>query len=484
MPKGTYQIGVGRADITPPVGIRLCGYSVREGLSTAVESPLSTTALLIQAEKSCLCILAIDLTIISVSLAATIREACAASLGAPKESILLNVNHTHCAPTLPDFQPYEEEPQAKVQREYVEYLTAQCVAASQEAWRSRRVGRLAVSEGECLANVNRREFLPDGTVLIGENFSAPTDSSVGVLRADQLDGTPLAVAFRFSCHPITLGPRTNVISPDFPGYARRVVETEMSCLSLFLQGCAGNQNPITGIGSDADSNEDTRRIGSMVGGEVLKTAAMIRTHRRRSEPTLMPSVAPYWLYEYEAIPSGGNGQVQVREIEMTLELTPFPELAELEAEAAMARDNLRSARDRGAGERELNVLTRFDFWARKRLAAAEAGHDSLVMRFPVQVAAVEDLALVALPFEVLAETGFAIRDASPFPTTLVLGYSNGVITYLPTPQVSLEGGMEARLGYKNYLLPSAIPGDWEPEVVRTALRLLHDLSERSGSITP
>ena len=58
--------------------------------------------------------------------------------------------------------------------------------------------------------------------------------------------------------------------------------------------------------------------------------------------------------------------------------------------------------------------------------------------------------------------------------SLFLGYTNGMISYLPTPEISREGGMEATLAYKAYFIPSELPGDWEPEFKRRALELLRE----------
>ena len=63
----------------------------------------------------------------------------------------------------------------------------------------------------------------------------------------------------------------------------------------------------------------------------------------------------------------------------------------------------------------------------------------------------------------MAETGLALREALG-PDTFVLGFSNGIVSYLPTTEISEEGGMEAKLGYKAYLLPSEVPGTWEPAI--------------------
>lgn len=65
----------------------------------------------------------------------------------------------------------------------------------------------------------------------------------------------------------------------------------------------------------------------------------------------------------------------------------------------------------------------------------------------VQVVAYGSLAIVTLPGEPLTGLGNAIREQSPFPQTLVLGYSNGNgVHYVCMPDEKIHGGYEVEEG--------------------------------------
>lgn len=65
----------------------------------------------------------------------------------------------------------------------------------------------------------------------------------------------------------------------------------------------------------------------------------------------------------------------------------------------------------------------------------------------VQVMALGSFAIVTLPGEPLTELGTAIRENSPFPQTLVLGYSNGNgVHYVGMPGEKAKGGYEMEGG--------------------------------------
>ena len=473
MSNETYLAGVGREDITPPIGIWLCGYTVREGFSKSVDEPLTVTALVMEGAGGRVALIALDWVLAHIPFTQVMRETCAKVLGVPAMNVLINFSHSHSTPPPPEWAPYASPDQIAMQTNWANRVKEQAAQACRCAAAAMKPARIATGWGECHANINRRQKTEDGTVLLGEDAQAPSDHSVGVLRVDDLQGKPIAVAYRFSCHTVTLGPRTNVISPDFVGPARSLIEHEMNCPSLFFQGCAGNQNPITGIGQDSEGREDTARIGQMLGGEVLKVCATLRTHRKRREPRLIRSVAVYWLFEYEAIPPGSQGAVSAAEVSMTLPLVPFPSLMEIEKEAREWQQRREEALKRGAPESERNVNQRFAFWAEQRLAAAKSGPNPRTVTFPVQVLRIGPLAVVGLPFEAMSETGTDLRAASPIADTWVLGYSNGLVSYLPTPKIGGEGGMEAKLGCKAYFVPSELPGDWEPAIKQKALELLN-----------
>jgi hypothetical protein len=88
----------------------------------------------------------------------------------------------------------------------------------------------------------------------------------------------------------------------------------------------------------------------------------------------------------------------------------------------------------------------------------------------VQVIAAGPLAIVTLPGEPMTELGMAIRDRSPFPQTLVLGYSNGAgIYYVGMPGEKARGGYETG---ENTNLGTDIAGGL---LVETAVELLVEI---------
>jgi len=66
-----------------------------------------------------------------------------------------------------------------------------------------------------------------------------------------------------------------------------------------------------------------------------------------------------------------------------------------------------------------------------------------IVRAEVQAIVLGPLAIVTLPGEPMTELGMAIRKTSPFPQTIVLGYSNGNgVHYVGMPGEKVHGGYE------------------------------------------
>lgn len=102
---------------------------------------------------------------------------------------------------------------------------------------------------------------------------------------------------------------------------------------------------------------------------------------------------------------------------------------------------------------------------------ARIGADTVAAE--IQVITCGPLAILALPGEPLTEIGAAIRERSPFPQTLVLGYSNGNgAHYVGMPGEKARGGYEAGVA-------GAGTDECGPLMIETAHRVLQEVFARA-----
>lgn len=472
--------GAARRVINPPREIRTFGFSSREGVVQAIESDLTATALVLSDGKAKVVIVASDTGWMDLPVMNGLRERVAEAVGTASSHVMINLNHTHSSPAMPEWFP-DEPDQIALQTRYQEDLCGWIEKAAREADERKVPARIGAGRGECGIGVYRRETDPDGEVFLGEVPGHPTDPDVGVLRVDNLDGRPIATVFSYGCHPVTIGPRSMVASPDFPGAARTLVENAIGGLSLFLQGCGGNIMPRGGLSMEADCSDEKERVGSTLGAEVVKAAAAIHTHRKRGERRRMGSLSRISVWPWEPVTGASCTVLAAADESLTLRFIGLPPLSEalaIRAECHQARDAVVS---RGGEVWEYLVTTRFADWSDRLVDAVEAGGASIDV--VIQAIRINDIVLAANSTETFFETGLAIKAGSPFPHTLALGYTNGCVCYLPRAEDFPAGGWDIRkrwygvpdLLFQAYSMPTAIHPDSERRVVDRTLALIERL---------
>jgi hypothetical protein len=297
--------------------------------------------------------------------------------------------------------------------------------------------------------VNRREKRTDGTTVIGVNPTGPIDREVGVIRLDDDAGRPIAVLVSYACHPVILGPLSYALSADFVGRTRVVVEAAIEAPCLFLQGCTGDLNPIGGV---TDRYDNCYRLGTILGGEVVKTFAGIepgpardlRAVRRAFDLPLQP---------LDPIPAIEQEIAELRDRLASLQAEATPELLVRGAEFGLAR-------------------------AERALVEARAGRTQHAIPFEVQALRLGDVGIAAAPAELFVEIGLEIKRRSPFAATLALGYANGCIGYVPVPAAYPDGGYEVDRAHKGYGQLAAVAPAAAGLIADTAVELLSALGAR------
>lgn len=136
-------------------------------------------------------------------------------------------------------------------------------------------------------------------------------------------------------------------------------------------------------------------------------------------------------------------------------------------------------------EAELTTMTKTELayqkrWADRMLAKLRRGEPFRTSYpYPVQVWQLGDLPLISLGGEVVVD--YAIKLKQIFgPETIVVGYANDVMTYIPSTTILREGGYEGDLAHIVYGLPSV----WDASIETTILSEVLKLARQAGVPTP
>jgi neutral ceramidase len=402
-----------------------------------------------------------------------IRDAVAALLKTQRSHVLINCTHSHSAPTSSPVKIGGEQDRVRPEEEaYIRSLPHLILSAVKQAHAAMRPARVGSGTG-CLAlSSNRRQKLPDGRVVLGNNLDGPVDHSVGVICVDSRDGRPLAALVNYACHPIFIGSASRLISPDLPGPLRRTVERETGATCLFVQGATGNVNPKSPMHSDT---KEAERAGAMLGLEAAKIFLDIDTRVTVEREYWLTSVATFRLLRREPVESMQLDLVDAREVVLSLPLAPLPDAQEARRVLEERRIALETLLQQDTGPDDQNPARYQLQWAEMLVRTVEQNASDLHVNVPVQVLRINDIAVVGVAGELFVEIQLAIKKESPFAATLIAAYSNGCVGYLPVTKAYPDGGYEVEHSYKGYRLPAAIaPGAGEI-VAETAIGLLRSL---------
>jgi len=431
------RAGVGRCDITPAPGTPQGGWGAathQRGLGA--DMPLYATALVISDSNESAAIIDVDSIGFNDEWAGKIIGAVAALTGLPREHIRLSCTHTHSGPNTFRLGTITEG--IDMIMSYLESLPLRIAGAAWQAQRNLEPVRCAAASSKCEINVNRRMKLPGGQIVVGRNWEGPVDSTVQVVRFDDLNEQPVAAIVHYACHPTTMAWQCRYFTPDYPGIVRLTVERELGGTCLFLQGAAGNLTPRRGFTGDLGVY---RHLGLLLGLEAAKLAASVETLPREEHfQDVLQSGAPIALYEDRPRePDAPVLKVTLRTL--NLPAKQFRPPAELEAEAEAARKELARLRNEGT-EEEIQAATARATQAGWRAGYAQQYYGKNQIEWPMQGIRIGPVALLSVAGEPFTEINQQIVSNSPFAHTLFSGYSNGGFGYIPVRSAFEEGGYE------------------------------------------
>lgn len=268
-PQSRCRFALAWADITPPVGIyhRMWG-AARHDRATGVHRPLRATVAVFEpadtpapAPDKRQVLLALDHCVLGTVELEQLVSRIAQATGQPSESILVVFSHTHAAGLMG--LERESLPGGDQIPGYLHSLAERAAALVQDCVAHLAPVDIVYGQGWCdlagqrdFFDENRKQF------VCGFNPGAPADRTVLVARMTAENGQPLATLVNYACHPTTLAWDNTLISPDYVGAMREVIELATGVPCLFLQGASGELGPREGyVGNPAVADRNGRQLG-------------------------------------------------------------------------------------------------------------------------------------------------------------------------------------------------------------------------------
>jgi hypothetical protein len=288
----------------------------------------------------------------------------------------------------------------------------------------------------------------------------PVDPEIGAVRLDRKDGRTLAVVYNFACHPIQ-GVPGGGNTADIIGFASQVIEDNLGdgAIALFLQGCAGDINPV--FYKDVDHPRSAAPLGMMLGLSTLRALRKVETGdggRLRVVNEVIELPRANLAERISAIES--EQASLLRSLTGTsLNLKTFiPLVVKYNVSGEFPSSHAhRYLHDRALGRADLDSL---DAENRRNIAqyirnihtmeqltrintnlALLRKHQAEFLAAEQRTIDVEllalrigDFVLVTFPGELSVQIGLNIKARAPDELTFVAGYTNGYIYYAPTAE--------------------------------------------------
>ncbi len=400
------RIGFAKVSITPPIGIPMDGYALRTSPSKGIHDELYARALYVEHGDEAIAMVVLDLLYITQDLLVRIRRAVKELLGISMERVIVSATHTHSGPSIVGFHSVLRHIDYGWYMDALPWLAATAIAeASRRA--SKALMRLATGSLPGWA-INRRRPLKD-----------PTDPTVHLAVFEDLGGKVLGSISSYSAHPVVLGHANLLYSADYPGWVARTFETILGGISLFITGSCGDVNPLT-PGTSLERIYD-RSSGTFEEAEEMGRA--IAFEGLRAIQGVKPSEPEFLTY------SSFKTYIELR----------IPSSIE-----ALSIEEARRALEEAVERKDHNEIIKawFTLKSVETVKTLRNLYPSGVAEAEISGVRIGDLAIVAIPGEVFARTGLKIKEMSSLTNTVIAGYSNGGLGYLPTDEAFDEGGYE------------------------------------------
>ena len=288
----------------------------------------------------------------------------------------------------------------------------------------------------------------------------PVDPEIGVLRLDKEDGGTLAVVYNFTMHPIQ-GVNGNGNTSDVTGFASQVIENNLSdgTIALFLQGCAGDINPV--YYKDVNHPRNAETLGNMLGLSTLRALRTVKTKDDDRFKILNETIQlPRADYAERLIEMESQQLQLLRSLRGTsLNLKTFIPLVvkynvsgefpsyyshKYLHDKAMGRDDLykldaenrRNMQQYIRNIHTMEQLTRLNtnLALLRKHQSRGFGAGKRTIDVELMGLRIGDFVLMTFPGEVTVRIGLNIKKKSPYDLTFVAGYTNGYIYYCPTAE--------------------------------------------------
>jgi hypothetical protein len=421
------RIGISRREITPPLGIysRTWG-SAQHDVAEGIHLPLFATCLVLRQLNGPmdLVLITLDALVFWPLAANKIRSAVEKRFGLRPHQVIFHPSHSHSAPFLAERQV--SKPGGDKIIPYLDTIPNVCCELIAEARATAAESILSWAYGRCGLAFNRdARDAASGRDICGLNLQEKADDTLLVGRVTDMAGKITATIVNYACHPVSLGGGNRLLSPDYIGSMRELMQKETGgAPCIFLHGASGDLTPRRSYESNvATADQNGRELGYAA---LSTLASMFPPGQQLEYSGIEESGTPLGVWRLKTKQSVSQ-ELSSQLVTTALTVRNMPTREQIRAKLATATERY-----------EIEVLER-------TLGRREQVGDAAENEFRFTICRVGDAFIVSTPAEAYSRFQVDLREKFPQTAVAVLNLSDDTTTYLPKPTAFKTDVYQARV---------------------------------------
>lgn len=406
-------LGNSKLNITPKEPIYLAGFAHRAERATKVEQKLYVKTFIIRKDNKKLLFIIADLIWWDDKFVKDLLVIIASKYSIPLEQVCFHATHNHSGPqTSLKFSKQLGE----LSKPYLLFLKERILTSIELATKDMVEVSMEIGTGISDVGVYRRKEV-DGEIRMKPNTNIAIDNELTVISFHTVENKKKAIWLHYSCHPTTTD--ANILSSEFTGICCEEIERNYyGATAAFLQGFCGDVRPnlVKENQFYRGTIKDMVRTGNVFASDVMK---VIQSSKKVS---LEGSV----ICESKEIPLRFNDK----------DCSPLvPESLAVE-------------------------------WPKLVQSNLKEGY-TLIFQY---IRLSDKISFLTCNAELVQDYSFFLKNIEK--NILPLGYSNGMIGYIPTKKQLNEGGYEAVDSIFYFGYPSIVATEMEKRIKKVLQKLL------------
>ncbi len=419
-------------NITPTWPCILAGHAARRHRKHDwVLDRIYARAIILSSDLGTTAFVSMDLCEFEDSYVRRLRAAISKASGIAEDSILIACIHTHTAPAV---IPLGDIP---LETEYMEWLLDKTSNGIGEAMKSEGIPiKVFTATARADFGINRRYKDPiTGQYSMKPNPEGSYDSSIPFVVFSDLNYKVQAIMYSCSVHPTTLGVTIFSISPDYPGSINLYLKQQFGedVLTVAVTGACGDVRPAL-LDESGKSFRDGTQGDIDIIGEMVCGAIMSKLDRLKEVP-------------------GASSVIKTRSIPFEMETPPSKD--EIRRLIALQDERIGEARKKAEKMTEFERSHEDPLWtleSERKWLEWLLTLDKTENVFMGQVAlwTINDgVAVFCVPGELFTDVGLRLESMWKGENSMIAGYCNGSVGYMPSAEAVKEGGYETKDAFKH-----------------------------------